>query len=56
MNDLITTNDLCNKIKVTRTTIERYRREGMPYKKIGKMVRFDIDEVSTWINEKNTKK
>lgn len=50
MNELMTTDELCEKLKVSRPTIERYRKKGMPYKKVGRLVRFDAKEVMEWIN------
>ena len=55
-NMLITVNELCNIMKVTRTSIDNWRKEGMPYQKFGKMVRFDKEEVMEWLKERNTKK
>lgn len=52
MSELLTTEELCKMLKVTRTTIERYRKNGMPFKIIGRSVRFDAEEIKKWINEK----
>ena len=53
MDNLITTKDLCNLLKVTRQTVANYRKEGMPYKKFGILVRFNKDEVNEWLENKN---
>ena len=49
---LITVNELCEIMKVTRTTVDNWRKQGMPYKKFGKMVRFDKEEVMEWLKKK----
>lgn len=46
---LLTTTDLMNKYKVARSTIDRWRKDGMPFIKIGRGIRFDEDEVQKWI-------
>lgn len=46
---LLTTEDLMLKYKVSRSTIDRWRKEGMPFSKIGRGVRFNEDEVQKWI-------
>jgi len=47
----LTTKELQEKFKVTRGTINNWRNEGMPFKKIGRLVRFDYDKVIKWIDE-----
>jgi len=48
----ITVTELCKKIGVTRTTINNWRKEGMPFVKFGKLVRFNELEVMEWLNNK----
>ena len=48
----ITVNQLCNLMGVTRTTVSNWRKEGMPFKKFGKIVRFNEIEVMQWLNDK----
>lgn len=52
MSRLITTNDLMEKLKVSRTAINNWRNEGMPYEKLGKLVRFDEDAVINWLKNR----
>lgn len=52
MKELLTTNDIAKSLNVSRQTIERWRKEGLPYKKIGTLVRFDADEVNKWVDAK----
>lgn len=47
----ITLKDLSDIFKISRATIDRWRKEGMPSYKIGKGVRFIETEVSDWIRK-----
>jgi len=51
MNSLITIQELVNCFKISRTTIDRWRREGMPFEKIGRGVRFNKEDVLEWIRK-----
>lgn len=35
--------------QVSRTTIQHWMKQGLPFYKIGKSVRFDATEVDTWV-------
>ncbi len=41
--------------KVSVPTIDRLMTQGLPFKKIGRSVRFDLETVEQWFIEKNTK-
>lgn len=47
--EYITLNELAKSLKISRATIDRWRKEGMPYYKIGNGVRFIETEVNEWI-------
>jgi len=49
----LTSQDLQIKYKVGRGTIDKWRKEGMPYIKIGRTVRFDSAKVEQWAKEQN---
>lgn len=50
--DLMTTEEICQWLKVQRRTIEKWRKEkGLPFLKIGKSVRFEKSAVEKWIKE-----
>jgi excisionase family DNA binding protein len=51
MKELITEKQLIDLLKLSRATISRLRKNGMPYKKIGKSVRYDYDEVRQWLEK-----
>ena len=49
----LTTKDLCKMFSVTRQTINRWAKEGMPYIKKGHTIRFKESEVIEWFENKN---
>jgi excisionase family DNA binding protein len=51
MDNFITTKELCEYLKVTKTTIERWRKEGLPFSQIGRGIRFKLDEVMQWVED-----
>ena len=54
-NEYVTIEELMQYLKVGRSTINRWRKEGMPFVKIGRGVRFVLEDVNRWIdsNKKN---
>jgi len=48
-----TVKDLCEYYSVSRTTIERYMKKGMPFKRRGRSVIFVVADVDRWYKEKN---
>jgi excisionase family DNA binding protein len=52
VSEYITTEELAEKLKVTRQTISNWRKEGLPFLKLGRAVRFDLDKVKEWIEKK----
>ena len=49
MGRLITSQELQNVYSISRSTIDRWRKEGMPFIKVGRGVRFDETDVYEWI-------
>jgi excisionase family DNA binding protein len=49
--DLLTVDELCKWLKITRKTTERWRKEGMPFVKIKGSVRFERKAIEHWIEE-----
>lgn len=49
MGKLITVKELMSIYSISRATIDRWRKEGMPSIKVGRGVRFDEDAVREWI-------
>lgn len=52
LGKLLTSKELQTIYSLSRSTIDRWRKEGMPSMKVGRSVRFDEDKVRRWI-EKN---
>ena len=48
--------DLEQKYQVSRATIDNWKKQGMPFLKIGRSVRFDELEVEKWIRDRFEKK
>ena len=51
MGKLITSKELQEIYSLSRATIDRWRKEGMPSMKVGRGVRFDEETVREWISE-----
>ena len=47
----ITMKELCEKLKISRATVDRWRQEGLPFVKIGNGVRFIENDVMEWITK-----
>ncbi len=48
----LTEKELCDWLKISRSKAVSMRKEGMPFLKIGKSVRFDKEQVEKWLKEK----
>lgn len=48
MANLVTETELCEQLKVSRTTLWVLRRKGLPFIRIGSLVRYEIEEVLNW--------
>ncbi len=53
----LTTKELARHLSISESTLISYRANecGPAYKKIGRMVRYDIEEVNSWIELENKK-
>jgi len=51
---LMTVSELSDALKLTRTSIQRLRKQGMPVILIGVSVRYDYVEVMQWIKARQT--
>jgi excisionase family DNA binding protein len=51
--DLLTTKELAEKLRVAEITITKWREKGLPFKKIGRAVRFEEPKVIEWIEAQN---
>jgi len=55
VDELLTTSELCEWLKITRGTAWKWREKGMPYIGSGKMMRYRKSEVEQWLNELKNK-
>jgi DNA binding domain, excisionase family len=54
-NELLTVEELSDILKISRTTIDRWRKEGMPFMKIGRGIRFEFEDVKRWLDNNKGK-
>ena len=49
---LMTTQQLCDELGVTRTTLLRWRKAGMPYVPLGtRALRYNLHDVLEWLGQ-----
>jgi predicted DNA-binding transcriptional regulator AlpA len=51
MEKLITLQQLCDKTLLSRSTIDRWRKEGLPCSKMGRGLRFNEKGAIEWIKQ-----
>ena len=49
----LTTNDIMRKYSVVRSTVNNWRKEGLPIVRFGRLVRFEAEEVDKWLRNKS---
>jgi predicted DNA-binding transcriptional regulator AlpA len=52
VSNLISTKDLAQKLAVTEVTIWRWRKQGMPFLKLNNSIRFELETVMNWLQER----
>lgn len=53
VNNLLSKKQLSERLHVSVSTIDRWRKQGMPYKRTGvKLVRFELSEVQEWLDQR----
>ncbi|NLV63679.1 MAG: helix-turn-helix domain-containing protein [Clostridiaceae bacterium] len=53
MGEFLTESQLCEWLKISRSTAVRWRKNGMPFTKVSKAIRYDKDKVQKWLDEKS---
>jgi excisionase family DNA binding protein len=48
-NELLTMQELCAWVKVSRSTVDRWRKEGLPCIKTERLIRFEKDQIIEWL-------
>ncbi len=51
MNEYLTELELGKKLSVSRSTLYSRRKKGLPYRKIGRLIRYLPEEVEAWLSE-----
>jgi excisionase family DNA binding protein len=54
-DEILTVDELCKWLKITRKTSERWRQMGMPFIKVDKAVRFSKNDVERWLKQTRKK-
>ena len=49
MDEYLTEEELCERLKLSRNSLWQLRKNGLPYRKIGGVIRYLPAEVETWI-------
>lgn len=52
MNRLINTGELCSMLRISRNTLLKLRSEGLPFLRVGNGIRFSLNAVSRWLQNK----
>lgn len=56
MDKKLTTRELMEKLGVSRSTLNHFKREGMPKVEVNKTTMYyDLHEVMTWLSKNNKK-
>lgn len=51
----LTTNDVMKMFSVTRLTVTNWRKRGLKFKKIGSLVRFELEDINNFVEKENEK-
>jgi excisionase family DNA binding protein len=54
MATILTDRELSRYLKVGYTTLYRLRRAGMPYIRVGGSIRYDLEAVFNWLEERES--
>lgn len=53
--ELITTKELCEWLKISKATASNWRKQGMPYHGKDRSLRYKKSEVEKWMKEQDNK-
>jgi excisionase family DNA binding protein len=54
--ELLTVEQLCHALQISRATLHRLREEGLPELRLGDSLRFRMPDVLTWIEQRSRKR
>jgi predicted DNA-binding transcriptional regulator AlpA len=49
MSNYMDDKELCTRLKLSRTTLWSLRKRGLPYKRIGGVIRYLAEDVDAWL-------
>jgi len=52
---LMTTKEVCDWLRISRTTIGNWRQRGLPFTGVGHALRYRKSEVEKWLKEQRNK-
>jgi len=55
MDELLTKEEVSKWLKVSQSTIDRWRKAGLPFIKTGRLTRFNQEEILKWLKENHKK-
>ena len=47
----MTIKELCKMLNITRPTLDKLRKEGLPYIQVSRNIRFNREEVIEWLKQ-----
>ena len=51
MNDLLTADELCKQLKISKGFLYKLRDEGLPHYQIGRCIRYNTEDVQLWLEK-----
>ena len=55
MQELLTMKEMAELLKVSEWTLINWRKKGMPYKRVGRGIRFEKDKALEWVEKQSVK-
>ena len=49
---LITTNEICEKYRISKGMVHKLRQSGLPHITIGRCIRYSLTDVAAWIAQR----
>ncbi len=49
MDEYLTENQMAERLQISRTTLYQLRKEGLPFRRIHRTIRYNPQEIETWL-------
>ena len=49
MDKMVTTEEICEKYRISKGMVHKLRQSGLPYITIGRCIRYSMEDVAAWI-------